>query len=182
MSGDEVALALVDGARRLLLGEMRSNALPWKPIGSDGSLRFSPALAAFGDRWAAAWPVEGVTLRVRGALIAAGEVVGARELRPEAGGSAAQHFRRRRDARLPRSAGGVSVAHRARVSERGFADPVIARPLNLVAEPPEITVVRAGGREWIAGAAVGSVATSAVGLAHSTAPHRPSRWSPAPRA
>lgn len=169
--GEALALVLVDGARRVMLGELAlgGSELAWRAVGEGGSLRFAPAIAPLGQRWALAWTVEEAeSLGLRAALAGASELSAARALRPPGGGSAAPRFVRGAGGLTlvfldPRA--GVSVAHRAAVSERGFADPSVARPLNLVAEPPEIAVVRAGEHEWIGYTAVGSAATTAVGLA-----------------
>lgn len=172
-SRERVAVAIVDGRRRLLVAELDASAagaaLTFAPVGEDASLRFAPALARSGEAWALAWAEEhGESLRVRAGLFSGGALRAARELRPAAGGAAAPAFvRGAREPTLvfldPRA--GVSVAHRARVSGAGFGDPSVARPINLVTEPPEIVAVRLGAREWLAYTAVGAAATTAVGLA-----------------
>ncbi len=171
-SRGRVAVAIVDGRRRLLVAELdlgAGAALTFAPVGENASLRFAPALVRSGDSWALAWTEEhGESLRVRAGLFSGGALRSARELRADAGGAAAPAFvRGAREPALvfldPRA--GVSVAHRARVSGAGFGDPSIARPINLVTEPPEIAAVRLGAREWLAYTAVGAAATTAVGLA-----------------
>ncbi|HEY8431079.1 MAG TPA: hypothetical protein VIL20_22020 [Sandaracinaceae bacterium] len=182
-SGGRLAVAIVDGRRRLLLTEVRAGArgaeLAFVPAGADVSLRIAPALAPVGEGWAVAWteePAEG--MRVRGGIFEGGALRAVRELRSDAGGAAAPAFvRGARDETIvflePRA--GVSLAYRARASRSGFDDPTIARPINLVTEPPELAAVRAGERDWIAYTAIGTAATTAVGLAplEGTAPPVP---------
>lgn len=171
-----LALAVVDGRRRLMLGEVQGSGLSWRVIAEGASLRFAPALSAFENRWAIAWTVEEPALRVRAALV--GDTVeGQRELQPAGGGSAAPAF----VAAAPSSGSsessggpslifldpraGISVVHRSALGPDGFGEPTVVRPLNLVTEPPALAIVRASGTEWIAYTAIGSAATTAVGLA-----------------
>lgn len=174
VDGQRIALALVDGARRLMLAETTSGgALEWRALGSGASLRFAPALAPSPGAWRVAWTVEAEGapphVRLTGARSGAGTGGFAlHELRPPGGGAAAPRFLAGDGEPTlffldPRA--GVSVVHRARALPGRAIEPTVARPLNLVAEPPEIAVVRAGDAEWIAYTAIGSVATSAIGLA-----------------
>lgn len=172
-SGERIAIAIADGQHRLLVAELEGDArdaeLTFVAAGTNASFRFAPALARSRDAWALAWTEEqDDSMRVRAGLFANGALRAARELRPDAGGSAAASFvGGAREPTLvfldPRA--GVSVAHRVRVSGAGFGDPTIARPINLVTEPPEIAAVHIGSGEWLAYTAVGSAATTAVGLA-----------------
>lgn len=172
VDGARVALAIVDGQRRLVVAEADAGAtdaeLAFAVAGTNASLRFTPALERFAHAWALAWTEErDESMRVRAGLFSNGALGSARELRSDAGGSAAPTFVRGGPAPAlvfldPRA--GVSVAHRAGLGSSGYGDPAIARPINLVTEPPELTAVRIGARDWIAYTAVGSAATTAVGL------------------
>lgn len=178
--GSRIAFALADGRRHLLLAELdadrRGTAIAWRTVAEGASLRFAPALAAFGERWALAWTVEDDdSSRVRATLVGDPRT-SVYELRPAAGGAVAPSFVAGSPEPVlvfldPRAA--MSVAHRVSVSASGFGTPSVARPLNLVAQPPEIAAARAGSAEWIAFTAVGTVATSAVGLARLDASQPP---------
>lgn len=169
VSRGTLGLAIVDAERRVLLAELslRGGELGWTTVGRDGSLRFSPALAPVSGGWTLAWTVEkDESFRVRTATKSVEGVSDSIELRAPGGAAAAPTFVVGASEPVlvfldPRA--GLSVAHR--VTGRDFTDLAVARPLNLVAEPPEIVVVRAGDAEWIAYTAVGSAATTAVGLA-----------------
>ncbi len=167
-SGDRLAVALVDGRRRLMVGELAGGTIRWRALAENASLRFAPSLAADGDGWVIAWTEEGAeSLVAHGARLSGGQLRDARELRPAAGGSAATRFLAGASPPEvvfldPRT--GLSVALRSGLGSHGFAEPRVARPINLVTEPPEIAAVRAGDTDWLAYTAVGSLATTAVGL------------------
>ncbi len=167
--GSRIALAVADGRARLMFAELDGGgALAWRSIAESASLRFTPALASHADGWAIAWTEEREhAMRVHAGRVVAGALTGARELAPEGGGSAASSFVAGATPPSivlldPRS--GVSVVHRASLAGAAFGDPEVARPINLVTEPPEIAAVNVGGAPWLAYTAVGSAATTAVGL------------------
>jgi hypothetical protein len=169
---DRLALVLVDGQRRVLVAELAEDAidapLAWTVVGQNASHRFAPAVSAVGDAWAVAWTSErDEAMRVHGAIVRRGEVSAPRELVAPAGGSAAPAFVMGASAPTllfvdPRQ--GLSVIHRVGVRADGFAEPAIARPVNLVTEPPALAAVRAGEHDFAAYTAIGSAATTAIGL------------------
>lgn len=128
----------------------------------DADPRFPPAISLVSSGAVVAWSdAHERTLRVRVALVdAPGTVVATHDVVPEAGASAAPVF----DGGLlytidPRA--GISVVHRTRIADDGTpGTPEVAEPLNLAAEPPAFAIV---GRH-LAYAAVGNMATRAVGL------------------
>ncbi|HJL17785.1 MAG TPA: hypothetical protein RMH99_19125 [Sandaracinaceae bacterium LLY-WYZ-13_1] len=166
-------LALVDASHRVRVARFEpgpSAALAFATAAEGASLRFSPALAPAGDGWVLAWTDErGTPMRVRAARL---DASGARrgeptDLTPAGGGAAAPAFARGAEPPVlvfvdPRQ--GMSVAHRVAVTDAGFSGPAVARPVGLVAEPPETAAVRLGATDWLGYTAVGNVATTAVGL------------------
>jgi hypothetical protein len=169
-----VALALVDGERRVRLAELSERGanqeLRFAVVGEGASLRFTPALARVGSGWAIAWTSErDDTLRVYGVQVADGasSASGARELRSLGGGAAAPTFVAGASAPTllmlePRA--GMSAILRVPVSGAGFGEPSVARPVSLITEPPSLVAARVGANDWAAYTAIGSAATTAVGL------------------
>lgn len=110
------------------------------------------------------------TLRVRFArLDSEGRAAGWHDLTPPAGSASHPSFVATPD-------GGVdllfvdarvalSVLHRVHVDAEGRpGEPTVVRPINLLAEPASFAVARIAGRELLAYAATGNLATRAVGL------------------
>jgi hypothetical protein len=174
-----VAIALAFGDRSLRVAELDPNAarpsFAWRTVGQGASLRFAPALAAYDDGWIAAWTDERETpLRVRARRVASAELGGAGDLSseeqvvvPDGGSASAPVFVEGADRATlvfldAREA--VSVTHRVDASRETLGAPAVARPINLAASPPQLAAVRIGEAEWIAYTAIGSMATTAVGL------------------
>jgi hypothetical protein len=184
VAGERAALALVDGAHRLLVATFdpaAPGALALAPVAEGASLRFAPVLAARDGGWLVAWTDERDTpMRVRGRLLdAAGRPRGEpADLTPVAGGAAAPAFVEGAAPPVlvfvdPRE--GMSVVHRVPTGPEGFGDTAVARPVGYVAAPPETAAVRLGEVDWLGYTAVGNVATTAVGLVRleGTAPPAP---------
>lgn len=172
----EVLLALLDGRGRVLSARFdpslpASAPVPREVAASGADTRFSPAVRAVGSRRVVAWTDGSATpMRLRLAVLENERVVGTHDVTPTAGGGAAPAFVEGSgepwllflDPRV-----GISVAHRVRLGADGTPGATeVARPLNLAAEPPAIAAARANGssRTWLAYAAVGNLATRAVGL------------------
>jgi len=144
--------------------------------------RFSPALARIGPARVLAYtealtqePSEpggapSVTMRLRAVrLDPRGAVLGRHDVTAVAGAGAHPTFVRTASGRGdllfidPRVA--LSVIHRVRFDAEGLpGETTVGRPVNLSAEPPSLAGVRLGERELAAYAAVGNMATRAVGL------------------
>lgn len=183
---NELTLALVDGRGRVLTAALDPAVGATAPIAhevaaSGADPRFSPVVRAIGTRRAIAWTDgTGTPMRLELALIEHGARVAAHDVTPAAGGGAAPTFVDGDDAPVllfidPRV--GISVVHRVRLGTDGTPGPTeVARPLNLAAEPPAIAVARARttARTWLAYAAVGNLATRAVGLVDASGTEMPS--------
>jgi hypothetical protein len=172
----ELGVALVDaqGAVRFARfdGASPATAVTLRTVTEhDADPRFAPALSLVSAGTVVAWSdAHERTLRVRVALVdAPGAVVATHDVVPEAGASAAPVF----DGGLlytidPRA--GISVVHRTRIADDGTpGTPEVAEPLNLAAEPPAFAIVGT----HLAYAAVGNMATRAVGLVATGSEARP---------
>jgi hypothetical protein len=162
--GDRVSIAIVDGERRLLFAQLDASAsnarLSLRPIAEGASVRFAPALegpgtfAAFTDESATPMRVRAVRIAARSEAIEIAENTGAAPVFVR-GANGVLAFVDPFDA--------LSVVKRVDLGAAPYAAQ-IARPLNLVADPPELAVVRIGENDYFAYTGVGSLATAAVGL------------------
>ncbi|UJR85569.1 Hypothetical protein I5071_76490 [Sandaracinus amylolyticus] len=182
----EVTLAFVDGRGRVLSATLDPTLPASAPsaheLASAGAdPRFPPAVRAVGTRRAIAWTDGSATpMHLKLAVLESGRVVATHDVTPVAGGGAAPAFVDGvGDTMLlfldPRV--GISVAHRVVLGPDGAPSPTeVARPLNLAAEPPAIAAARSNvsGRTWLAYAAVGNLATRAVGLVDAAGTEMPS--------
>lgn len=186
-TGDrEVTVAMIDGRGRVLAAafdpQLPATAPITREIAAAGAdARFAPVVRAIATRRVIAWTDGSATpMRLKLAIVENDAVLTTHDVTPVAGGGAAPFFvEGESDAVLlfldPRV--GISVAHRVRLGADGTPGPTeVARPLNLAAEPPAIAVAHAPGaaRTWLAYAAVGNLATRAVGLVDATGTERPS--------
>jgi hypothetical protein len=180
-----VAIATIDGRGRVLEATFdpasRAGALRVLAVAERGAdPRFAPALRPLGTRHVVAWTDGSETpMRLRLAIVEHGAVVLRHDATPVAGGGAAPFFAegpREHELYFLDPRAGISVAHRVRIADDGTVGPTeVARPLSLVAEPPAIAVARprSGFRTWLAYAAVGNLATRAVGLVEAVGLERP---------
>jgi hypothetical protein len=128
---------------------------------SGADSRYAPAIAQVDAGTLVAWTEpSGTTAHVHVALVHAdGTIAATHDVTPDAGAAAAPTFDGAVlytvDARA-----GISVVHRTSFAADGTPTTAVAQPINLAAEPPAFVVV--GDR--LAYAAVGNVATRAVGL------------------
>ncbi len=180
----ELGVAFIDGT-----GAVRATFLdPSRPAArvidlglASADLRFSPALARVGAQRVIAATIaipenttagEAPRTAMRMHLVRVdlhGEVIGTHDVSPRAGMGAHPLF-------APSASGSselffidarvaLSVIHRVSFDEDVMpGDAAVARPINLSAEPPSFAIARAGGRELGIYAAVGNLATRAVGV------------------
>lgn len=180
----ELGISWIDGS-----GAVRAAFFdPARPVAraielglADADLRFAPALARIGPQRVIAATIaipengpadQPTRTAMRMHLVrvdAQGEVVGTHDVSPRAGmgshplfapgpsGASELFFI---DARVA-----LSVIHRVGFDEDVMpGDASVARPVNLSAEPPSFAVARVSGRELAIYAAVGNLATRAVGV------------------
>lgn len=162
-SANDVALLVVRGDRMLALGRLVGRSFAFSPIAPVASERFSPALAHDGAAWIAAWTDESeAPVRVRVAQIP-GDY---HDVRAPNGNGTAPAFVAGASALLAffDAREGLSVAHRVRIEDGTPRAIEVAQPINLIASPPELAAVQIGDALWIAYTAVGTLATTAVGL------------------
>jgi hypothetical protein len=184
-TGDhEASIVMIDGIGRVLEATfdptLASAAPSPRVVAESGAdARYAPALRAIGTRHAIAWTDGSATpMHLRLAITDAGNVLAAHDLTPSIGGGAAPYFVEGSSPPVllfldPRA--GISVAHRVLLGVGGAPGATeVSRPLNLAAEPPAIAAARAGDRTWLAYAAVGNLATRAVGLVEASGTERPS--------
>lgn len=168
LGGATIGVGLIDasGGVRLARFELGS---PAPTIGvvqvtsSGADVRYPPALAHVDAGTLIAWTeASGTTAHVRVALVdAAGAISTTYDVTPEAGSAAAPVFDAHAVLYAVDARAGISVAHRTSFGADGApAATTVAQPINLAAEPPAFAVVGT----HLAYAAVGNVATRAVGL------------------
>jgi hypothetical protein len=158
-----VAMVLVFGDRTLRLAG--AGDFVWHEIGEGASERFSPALHYDGEGWLIAWTDERESpVRVRSARV--GDPHPSHEIRPSSGNGTAPAFVQGAPAELVffDAREGMSVAHRVRFDDGALGEIEVAQPVNLIASPPELAAVRIGDSLWLGYTAIGSMATTAVGL------------------
>lgn len=169
----KLGVGFVDGTGQVFFLEVDPARPSAQPIlvGEHADMRFPPALALFGTTRVVAYSefFEGAAhLRVV-RLDASGTVLGRHEATSEQGGGAHPSFV------VQRSAGAdllfldarrsLSILHRVSFDSSGIpGTPRVARPLSATADPPNFIGIEAGGMHALAYAAVGNMATRAVGL------------------
>jgi hypothetical protein len=146
----------------------RGAALAFTEIATAVDSRFAPALITRGSEIAAAWTQSGTPMKLSYSPSLLASPMSVQDLVP-VGGSASHptfHATNRGielysvDARV-----GVSVLHRYPIRSNGSVmSPEVARPLLNLANPPQFEISLAGGEPHVAYAAVGSMATAAVGI------------------
>ncbi len=186
----ETTLVALDGRGRVLSASFDPTLLAAAPIAREiaphgADRRFPPAIRAIGPRRVIAWTDGSRTpMRLLLAIADRAHVLAQHDVTPIAGGGAAPVFiEGEREPILmfvdPRA--GISVVHRVRLGVDGSPGPIeVARPLNLAAEPPAFSIARAtaSAHTWIAYAAIGNLATRAVGLVHANGTDEPSALVP----
>lgn len=163
----QVGLAVVDAAGRVQLATfdptLPAAAIRFIEVATAADPRFPPAIASIDAGRAVAYTdASDRTSHVRVAIVdAPGSVTARHDVTPEAGAAAAPFFAPdgalyTMDARVA-----ISVVHRVTIAADGTpSTPTVVRPLNLAAEPPAFAVIGSS----LAYAAVGNMATRAVGL------------------
>lgn len=175
-------VAATDGAGRLLYTEidMTAGAVAGRFIAqiddAHADARFAPAIltSSDGTRVVAWTDGSGTPMQVRMArLTATGSVLGSSVISPDGGGAApvVGLGESERALYLVEARIAMSAAHRVVLGADGSPSPsVVARPLLRGADLPAIAVVHAprGTRTHLAYAAVGNLATRAIGLVQAT--------------
>lgn len=177
----KLGLGFVDGAGQVFFLEVDPARPSAQPIlvGEHADMRFPPALALFGTTRVVAYsefsregnprPTQGAAhLRVV-RLDASGTVLGRHEATSEQGGGAHPSFVVQRaagaDLLFLDARRSLSILHRVSFDSSGVpSTPRVARPLSATAEPPNFIGIEVGGMHALAYAAVGNMATRAVGL------------------
>lgn len=180
----ELGVAFVDGSgvvRAAFLDPSRPAPRAIETTLVDADPRFAPALARIGtqrviaatiampENVAAGQPPRTAMRMHVARLDARGEELGHHDVSPRAGGGSHPLFAPGAngasdlffiDARVA-----LSVIHRVGFDEEVMpGEASVARPVNLSAEPPSFAITRASGRELAIYAAVGNMATRAVGV------------------
>jgi hypothetical protein len=163
-----VGVALVDGSGgvRLVRFEAGTPAPSFTPVQltpSGADVRYPPALTQIDAGTLVAWTEpSGTTAHVHVALVHAdGAIAATHDVTPDAGAAAAPVFDAHAVLYTMDARAGISVVHRTPFGADGAPGSTsVAEPINLAAEPPAFAIV--GDR--LAYAAVGNVATRAVGL------------------
>ena len=140
------------------------------PRGAD--VRYPPAIASVDAGTLVAWTeASGSTAHVHVALVRIdGTIESVHDVTPDAGAAAAPVFDAHAVLHVIDARAGISVVHRTAFGPDGVpARTTVAQPLNLAGEPPSFAVVGA----QLGYAAVGNVATRAVGLVTIGSPSRP---------
>lgn len=186
----ETTLVAIDGRGRVLSASfdptlMAAVPIPREVASQGADPRFAPAIFAMGPRRAIAWTDGSETpMRVLLAVTDRANVLSRHDLTPISGGGAAPTFIEGERAPIltfvdPRA--GISVVHRVRLGTDGTPGPLeVVRPLNLAAEPPTFAIAQASTSTdaWIAYAAVGNLATRAIGLVRAHGTDEPSALVP----
>lgn len=169
----KLGVGFVDGAGQVFFLEVDPARPSAQPIlvGEHADMRFPPALALFGTTRVVAFSefFEGAAhLRVV-RLDASGTVLGRHEATSEQGGGAHPSFVVQREAGADLlfldARRSLSILHRVSLDSSGIpGTPRVARPLSATADPPNFVGIEAGGMHALAYAAVGNMATRAVGL------------------
>lgn len=169
---DDVVIAFTDGARtlrsrRMRMGQGGSGASV--ELAQNVDTRFSPALTTSQDRTLIAFTLGGTPMRTTLAVLAAdGNVTERKDLTPASMGAAAPAFIAGAtppvllmlDAR-----NGMSPLLRVDLGSDGAAKPAeVVLPVSMVASPPEIAAASSSIGTYVAYTALGSAASSAVGL------------------
>jgi hypothetical protein len=184
----ETTIVAIDGRGRVLAASFDPTLPAAAPIAREiaaqgADARFSPAIRRIGPRRAIAWTDGSRTpMRLLLAIADQATVLTQHDVTPISGGGAAPTFiEGEREPILtfvdPRA--GISVIHRVRLGTDGAPGPTeVARPLNLAAEPPAFAIAHAmtSAHAWIAYAAVGNLATRAIGLVHASGTDEPSAF------
>jgi hypothetical protein len=180
----ELGVAWIEGngaVRAAFFEPSRPAAHPIALSLADADRRFSPAIARVGPHRVIAATIaiaenvaEGEPPRtaMRMHLVRLGpngERVGQHDVSPRAGFGSHPLFSAgpsgRPDLFFVDARVALSVIHRVAFDAESVpGETTVARPINLSAEPPSIAVVRVGGRELATYAAVGNMATRAVGI------------------
>ena len=162
-----VGLAVVDAAGRVQLATfdptLPSAAVRFIEIATASDPRFPPAIRSIDAGLVVAYTdASDRTSHVRLAIVdAPGSITARHDVTPEAGAAAAPIFGPDGALYTVDARAAISVVHRATVAEDGTpSTPTVVRPLNLAAEPPAFAVIGTS----LAYAAVGNMATRAVGL------------------
>jgi len=169
----KLGLGFVDGGGQVFFLEVDPARPSSQPIlvGEHADMRFPPAIALFGTTRVVAYSEthEGAAhLRVV-RLDAAGAVLGRHDATSEQGGGAHPSFVVQRaegaDLLFLDARRSLSILHRVSLDLSGIpGTPRVARPLSATADPPNFIGIEAGGMRALAYAAVGNMATRAVGL------------------
>ena len=182
--GDELGVAWIEGngaVRAAFFEPSRPVANPVALSLADADRRFSPAIARVGPHRVIAATIaipENVTegeaprTAMRMHLVRlgpTGQSVGEHDVTPRAGAGSHPLFapgpNGRPDLFFIDARVALSVIHRVAFDAESVpGETTVARPINLSAEPPSVAVVRVGGRDLAAYAAVGNMATRAVGI------------------
>ena len=173
--GPVTALLLSDGERHLRLFQARlsgaETTLNMSLIAEGASLQFAPAILSTGpDRWLLAWTDERTeTRRVLAARVQGRRADPPTDLTPISGSACAPTFVNGAnpatllfvDAREA-----LSAAYSVDVSGP-LATPVVARPINMLTDPPRLEAAVAGtgdATQWVTFTGIGAGATTAVGV------------------
>jgi hypothetical protein len=181
---DELGVAWIEGnggVRAAFFEPSRPAAHPIALSLADADRRFAPAIARVGPHRVIAATIaiaenvaEGEPPRTAmrmhlERLGPTGERLGQHDVSPRAGSGSHPLFAPgpsgRPDLFFVDARVALSVIHRVAFDAESVpGETTVARPINLSAEPPSIAVVRVGGRDLAAYAAVGNMATRAVGI------------------
>lgn len=178
----ELGVAWLDGAGGVHAAFFDPTHPAAQPVAlgmTNADVRFSPAVARIGAHRMVAATIappsteddarpSAMQLHLT-RLDARGAVVGTHDVTPRAGAGAHPLFGVGREGRTELyfidARVALSVLHRVAFDPDDVPrDTEVARPVNLSAEPPSLAVVRVAGHELAAYAAVGNMATRAVGL------------------
>ncbi len=169
-----VTIVTIDGqgavTARTVTTDRPNGAAPSKPIATGGDTRFAPAVAGYGQKTLIAWTDGRATpMRVWVSVIdAKGAVSEPRDLTQTSMGAAAPTFISGSNPPEllfvdPRAALSTLV----RVAFKADATPGEAQvvvPINSIRQPPQLAAARGGNRTWTAFTAMGTSATTAIGL------------------
>lgn len=171
--GVRALLAVSDGSGDVLVGAMpldRATAgLELARIGAGADTRFSPAVTHLSGLSAVAWSVGTTPMRTQVALLdPGGRVMAIHDVTPEGMGASAPAFVDGSEFPLLLALDaheGYSPLLRIPFSATGVpAQAEVVIPLNLIATPPRLAAARASFGVFVGYTALGSAATSAVGL------------------
>ena len=169
----KLGLGFVDSTGQVFFVEVDPARASAQPIlvGAHADMRFPPAIALFGTTRVVAYSEfdEGAAhLRVV-RFDASGTVLGRHDATSEQGGGAHPSFIVQRaegaDLLFLDARRSLSILHRVSLDSSGIpGTPRVARPLSATADPPNFIGIEAGGMHALVYAAVGNMATRAVGL------------------